>query len=78
MEMEMELGRVRREVGEAVQVLNHDSESCNRVSANQWLLHFQQSDAAWDVATSILASSSSSFELELEFFAAQLLKRKVP
>lgn len=80
-------------VAEAVHVLNHDTQSCNRVAANQWLVHFQQTDAAWEVATSILTSSpppphspssssssaaaSSSADSELEFFAAQILKRKI-
>ncbi|XP_030483962.2 transportin MOS14 isoform X1 [Cannabis sativa] len=72
---------LQMKVAEAVHVLNHDSESCNRVAANQWLVQFQQSDAAWEVATSILTSSSSqnSFlsHFELEFFAAQILKRKI-
>jgi len=65
-------------VGEAVHVLNHDTQSCNRVAANQWLVQFQQTHAAWDVATNILTSDrrhASNFELE--FFAAQILKRKV-
>ncbi|KAK2398416.1 hypothetical protein P8452_55514 [Trifolium repens] len=67
-------------VAEAVHVLNHDTQSCNRVAANQWLVQFQQTRAAWDVATNILTSDrrhplASNFELE--FFAAQILKRKV-
>jgi transportin-3 len=67
-------------VAEAVHVLNHDTQSCNRVAANQWLVQFQQTHAAWDVATNILTSDrrhplASNFELE--FFAAQILKRKV-
>ncbi|AES80779.2 transportin-like protein [Medicago truncatula] len=65
-------------VGEAVHVLNHDTQSCNRVAANQWLVQFQQTHAAWDVATNILTSDrrhASNFELE--FFAAQILKRKI-
>ncbi|XP_010249401.1 PREDICTED: transportin MOS14 isoform X2 [Nelumbo nucifera] len=66
-------------VAEAVRVLNHDSESCNRVAANQWLVQFQQSDAAWEVATSILTSDRPPFlgGFEVEFFAAQILKRKI-
>ncbi|XP_062105267.1 transportin MOS14 isoform X1 [Humulus lupulus] len=72
---------LQMKVAEAVHVLNHDSDSCNRVAANQWLVQFQQSDAAWEVATSILTSPSSqnSFlsHFELEFFAAQILKRKI-
>lgn len=83
-------------VAEAVHVLNHDTQSCNRVAANQWLVHFQQTDAAWEVATSILtsspppphspsssssaaaaSSSASASDSELEFFAAQILKRKI-
>lgn len=83
-------------VAEAVHVLNHDTQSCNRVAANQWLVHFQQTDAAWEVATSILtsspppphspsssssaaaaSSSASAADSELEFFAAQILKRKI-
>lgn len=67
-------------VAEAVHVLNHDTQSCNRVAANQWLVQFQQNHAAWDVATAILTSDrhhplASNFEVE--FFAAQILKRKV-
>ncbi|WJX77760.1 hypothetical protein P8452_61037 [Trifolium repens] len=67
-------------VAEAVHVLNHDTQSCNRVAANQWLVQFQQTHAAWDVATNILTSDrrhplASNFELE--FFAAQILKRKI-
>ncbi|KAL8196356.1 hypothetical protein R6Q57_024651 [Mikania cordata] len=63
------------QVAQAVHVLNHDTESCNRVSANQWLVQFQQTDAAWEIATSILTSDYPDFELH--FFAAQLLKRKI-
>ncbi|KAG6660061.1 transportin MOS14 [Carya illinoinensis] len=75
---------LQMKVAEAVHVLNHDSQSGNRVAANQWLVQFQQSDAAWEVATSILTasslfSSSHSFvsDFEVEFFAAQILKRKI-
>lgn len=66
-------------VAQAVHVLNHDTESCNRVAANQWLVQFQQTDAAWEIATSILTSDRQSFltDFEVEFFAAQILKRKV-
>ncbi|KAK8473284.1 hypothetical protein PHAVU_001G097600 [Phaseolus vulgaris] len=67
-------------VAEAVHVLNHDTQSCNRVAANQWLVQFQQTHAAWDVATAILTADrhlplASNFEVE--FFAAQILKRKI-
>ncbi|GMY12794.1 transportin MOS14 [Fagus crenata] len=69
---------LQMKVAEAVHVLNHDSQSCNRVAANQWLVHFQQTDVAWEIATSILTSSpSSSSDSEVEFFAAQILKRKI-
>ncbi|KAL3813945.1 hypothetical protein ACJIZ3_015213 [Penstemon smallii] len=71
-------------VAQAVHVLNHDIESCNRVAANQWLVQFQQASAAWEVATSILTSEhlhNQSFHFhsgyEVEFFAAQILKRKI-
>ncbi|KAK9271665.1 hypothetical protein L1049_002028 [Liquidambar formosana] len=70
-------------VAQAVHVLNHDSQSCNRVAANQWLVQFQQTDAAWEVATSILTSDhhhhhqSFASDFEVEFFAAQILKRKI-
>ncbi|KAK2968841.1 hypothetical protein RJ640_028234 [Escallonia rubra] len=67
-------------VGQAVHVLNHDAQSCNRVAANQWLVQFQQSDAAWEVATSILTSDHQLpfvSDFELEFFSAQILKRKI-
>lgn len=67
-------------VAEAVHVLNHDTQSCNRVAANQWLVQFQQTHAAWDVATAILTSDLShplASNFEVEFFAAQILKRKV-
>lgn len=64
------------QVAQAVQVLNHDVLSCNRVAANQWLVQFQHSDAAWDVAIRILTSDPlPGFELHL--FAAQILKRKI-
>ncbi|KAL2320426.1 hypothetical protein Fmac_029395 [Flemingia macrophylla] len=67
-------------VAEAVHVLNHDTQSCNRVAANQWLVQFQHTHAAWDVATAILTADrrfplASNFEVE--FFAAQILKRKI-
>lgn len=75
---------LRMKVSQAVHVLNHDTQSCNRVAANQWLVQFQQTGAAWEVATAILTSDHvqpplSSFvpDLEVEFFAAQILKRKV-
>jgi len=67
-------------VAQAVHVLNHDAQSCNRVAANQWLVQFQQTDAAWEVATSILTSAHHLpfvSDFEVEFFAAQILKRKV-
>ncbi|CAK9166203.1 unnamed protein product [Ilex paraguariensis] len=66
-------------VAQAVHVLNHDTQSCNRVAANQWLVQFQQTDAAWEVATSILTSDHHQpfvSDFEVEFFAAQILKRK--
>ncbi|KAM0058466.1 putative importin-beta domain, armadillo-like helical, exportin-1/Importin-beta [Helianthus debilis subsp. tardiflorus] len=65
------------QVAQAVHVLNHDTQSCNRVSANQWLVQFQQTDAAWEIATSILTSDQPVSDFEVEFFAAQLLKRKI-
>ncbi|KAM3286886.1 transportin MOS14 isoform X1 [Capsicum chacoense] len=71
---------LQTKVAQAVHVLNHDSQSCNRVAANQWLVQFQQTDAAWEVATSILTSNYHHqfvSEFELEFFAAQILKRKI-
>jgi hypothetical protein len=64
------------QVAQAVQVLNHDVQSCNRVAANQWLVQFQQSDSAWEAATSIL-NSDLPYPLEVQLFAAQILKRKV-
>ncbi|KAK3183949.1 hypothetical protein Dsin_031235 [Dipteronia sinensis] len=75
MEMDLQI-----KVAQAVHVLNHDTESCNRVAANQWLVHFQQTDAAWHVATSILNSDhhpSFLADFEVEFFSAQILKRKI-
>ncbi|WCJ40304.1 ARM repeat superfamily protein [Euphorbia peplus] len=69
---------LQMKVAQAVHVLNHDGDPCNRVAANQWLVHFQQTDAAWEVATSILTSDHSFFsDFELHFFAAQILKRKI-
>ncbi|XP_022759430.1 uncharacterized protein LOC111305831 isoform X8 [Durio zibethinus] len=66
-------------VAQAVHVLNHDTESCNRVAANQWLVQFQQTEAAWEVASSILTSDHPRLfsDFEVEFFAAQILKRKI-
>lgn len=68
-------------VAQAVHVLNHDAQSCNRVAANQWLVQFQQTGAAWEIATSILTSHHHHHpflsDYEVEFFAAQILKRKV-
>lgn len=71
--MEMEL---QRKVAEAIHVLNHDPLSSNRVAANQWLVHFQQTPEAWDVSTSLLTSPIVSL-FDLQFFAAQILRRKV-
>ncbi|TQD84323.1 hypothetical protein C1H46_030104 [Malus baccata] len=71
---------LQMKVAQAVHVLNHDTESCNRVAANQWLVQFQQTDAAWEVATSILTTDfhhSVVSDYEVEFFAAQILKRKI-
>ncbi|KAH9329052.1 hypothetical protein KI387_001160, partial [Taxus chinensis] len=66
------------QVAQAVRVLNHDIHSCNRVAANQWLVEFQQTDAAWEVATTILASNSPYLQdFEVGLFAAQVLKRKI-
>ncbi|KAL9669395.1 hypothetical protein QQ045_006942 [Rhodiola kirilowii] len=73
--------QLQSKVAQAVHVLNHDTQSSNRVAANQWLVQFQHSDSAWDVATSILTAPNLSFSFssafELEFFAAQILKRKI-
>ncbi|XP_071692502.1 transportin MOS14-like isoform X2 [Rutidosis leptorrhynchoides] len=70
---------LQNQVAQAVHVLNHDTQSCNRVSANQWLVQFQQTNAAWEITTSILTSDRLSYasDFEVEFFAAQLLKRKI-
>ncbi|KAJ7532039.1 hypothetical protein O6H91_14G069600 [Diphasiastrum complanatum] len=69
---------LQRQVAQAVHILNHDLSSSNRVAANQWLVQFQRSDAAWEVAASILTSESSHIhEYEVELFAAQILKRKI-
>ncbi|GLT95639.1 hypothetical protein SLE2022_133070 [Rubroshorea leprosula] len=70
---------MQMKVAHAVHVLNHDAESCNRVAANQWLVQFQQTDAAWEVAISILTSEHQPYisDFEVEFFAAQILKRKI-
>ncbi|XP_010528108.1 PREDICTED: transportin MOS14 [Tarenaya hassleriana] len=67
---------LQRKVAEAIHVLNHDPESSNRVAANQWLVQFQQTPAAWDVATSLLTSPVVSI-FDLQFFAAQILRRKI-
>lgn len=67
---------MQRKVAEAIHVLNHDPESSNRVAANQWLVQFQQTPAAWDVSTSLLTSPIVSL-FDLQFFAAQILRRKV-
>lgn len=74
LEMELQL-----QVAQAVHVLNHDVQSLNRVAANQWLVQFQHSDSAWEVATSILTSDSANLhhDFEVELFAAQVLKRKI-
>ncbi|VVB12674.1 unnamed protein product [Arabis nemorensis] len=61
---------------EAIHVLNHNPESSNRVAANQWLVQFQQTPAAWDVSTSLLTSLFVSL-FDLQFFAAQILHRKI-
>ncbi|KAJ3671776.1 hypothetical protein LUZ60_007855 [Juncus effusus] len=70
---------LEKRVAEAVQVLNHDMNACSRVAANQWLLQFQNSHAAWEVATSLLTSATSppNFNVEAHFFAAQILRRKI-
>lgn len=67
---------LQRKVAEAIHVLNHDPESSNRVAANQWLVQFQLTPAAWDVSTSLLTSPIVSL-FDLQFFAAQILRRKV-
>ncbi|KAL9266541.1 hypothetical protein AKJ16_DCAP10013 [Drosera capensis] len=56
-------------VAQAVNVLNHDAQSCNRVAANQWLIQFQKTDAAWEVATWILTSSDHLRRLFPHLFA---------
>lgn len=69
---------LQRQVAQAVHILNHDTQSCNRVAANQWLVQFQHTDAAWEVATTILATDTAhTIDFEVELFAAQVLKRKV-
>ncbi|KAL6508123.1 hypothetical protein OROHE_021665 [Orobanche hederae] len=66
------------QLAQAVHVLNHDIQSCNRIAANQWLVQFQQTDAAWEIATSVLTSDHHHlFPSEVEFFSAQILKRKI-
>ncbi|KAL6509129.1 hypothetical protein OROGR_022439 [Orobanche gracilis] len=66
------------QLAQAVHVLNHDIQSCNRIAANQWLVQFQQTDAAWEIATSVLTSDHHHlFSSEVEFFSAQILKRKI-
>ncbi|CAN7064189.1 unnamed protein product [Brassica oleracea var. botrytis] len=67
---------LQRKVAEAIHVLNHDPLSSNRVAANQWLVHFQQTPEAWDVSTSLLTSPIVSL-FDLQFFAAQILRRKI-
>lgn len=62
----MESLELQRQVAQAVHILNHDTQSCNRVAANQWLVQFQHTDAAWEVATTI--------DFEVELFATQILK----
>ncbi|XP_026666278.2 transportin-3 isoform X4 [Phoenix dactylifera] len=76
------MNELQIKVAQAVHVLNHDAQSCNRVAANQWLVQFQQTDAAWEVATSLLTSpdcllSPLPLSFEVEFFAAQILRRKI-
>ncbi|KAG1370278.1 putative Transportin MOS14 [Cocos nucifera] len=78
----MMMNELQIKVAQAVHVLNHDAQSCNRVAANQWLVQFQQNDAAWEVATSLLTSPdrvlpSLPLSFEVEFFAAQILRRKI-
>ncbi|KAF3776916.1 Transportin-3 [Nymphaea thermarum] len=69
---------LQMKVAEAVHTLNHGIESSLRVAANQWLVMFQQTDAAWEVATSILTSKCSPYiDCEVEFFAAQIIRRKI-
>ncbi|XP_024393613.1 uncharacterized protein [Physcomitrium patens] len=69
---------LQAQVVQAVRILNHDTQSVNRVAANQWLVQFQNSDAAWEVATSIMSMDSSpTIDLEVELFAGQVLKRKI-
>lgn len=70
---------LQMQVAQAVRVLNHDVQSCNRVAANQWLVQFQHTDAAWEVATSILTSDPLYLlhDFEVHLFAAQILKRKI-
>ncbi|XP_029122255.1 uncharacterized protein [Elaeis guineensis] len=78
----MMMNELQIKVAQAVHVLNHDAQSCNRVAANQWLVQFQQTDAAWEVATSLLTSPDRllpplPLSFEVEFFAAQILRRKI-
>ncbi|KAG0588025.1 hypothetical protein KC19_2G209500 [Ceratodon purpureus] len=69
---------LQAQVAQAVHILNHDTQSVNRVAANQWLVQFQNTDAAWEVATTILAMDSSpTIDFEVELFAGQVLKRKI-
>ncbi|XP_075515265.1 transportin MOS14 isoform X1 [Primulina tabacum] len=67
-------------VAQAIHVLNHDNQSSNRFAANQWLLQFQQTEAAWQIAASFLTSDLHHpfiSDYEVQFFAAQILKRKI-
>lgn len=74
----IDMESLQAQVVQAVRILNHDTQSVNRVAANQWLVQFQNSDAAWEVATSIMSMDSSpTIDLEVELFAGQVLKRKI-
>ena len=69
-------------VAQAVHVLNHDSQSCNRVAANQWLVQFQHTNLSWDVVTSILTSDiiviiNHFFPISKSSSSPLILKRKI-
>ncbi|KAF0909264.1 hypothetical protein E2562_032973 [Oryza meyeriana var. granulata] len=53
----------------------HDPSAC--LAANQWLLGLQWLPLVWAVATSLLASPDPAPPVDLLFFAAQMLRRKI-
>lgn len=62
---------------QALSTLYGSSSPNEKSSANDYLLRFQRSIAAWEIVFPILSDSQDTYPLEMRIFAAQTLRSKV-